>query len=83
MNRIDWNKFRFVNPDCQNAFEELCYYLFCRKFKLYEGIITYHNQPGIESEPIKLENGKYYGFQSKFFDNTIDGAQIEKSIKRQ
>lgn len=79
MNRIDWNKFR-LNPNCQTAFEELCYYLFCRKFKLYNGITTYHNQPGIESEPVKLENGKYYGFQSKFFDNTIDGKQIEKSI---
>lgn len=79
MNRIDWNKFR-LNPDYQNAFEELCYCLFCRKFKLYNGITTYHNQPGIESEPVKLENGKYYGFQSKFFDNTIDATQIEKSI---
>lgn len=81
MNRIDWNKFR-LNPDYQNAFEELCYCLFCRKFKLYNGITTYHNQPGIESEPVKLENGKYYGFQSKFFDNTIDGKQIEKSITK-
>lgn len=79
MNRIDWNKFR-LHHDCQTAFEELCYYLFCRKFNLYNGVTTYHNQPGIESEPIKLENGEYYGFQSKFFDNTIDATQIEKSI---
>jgi hypothetical protein len=82
MNRVDWNKFRFVNPNYQNAFEELCYYLFCRKFKLYEGIITYHNQPGVECEPIKLENGKYYGFQSKFFDSSIDGEQIKESIEK-
>lgn len=81
MNRIDWNKFVSLNPDYQKAFEELCYYLFCRKFKLYEGIITYHNQPGIESEPI-IAMGKYYGFQSKFFENAIDGEQIKKSIEK-
>lgn len=79
MQRINWDKFRIINTDYQKAFEELCYNLFCRKFKLYEGITTYHNQPGIESEPIEID-GKWYGFQSKFFEINIEGKQIEDSI---
>ncbi len=80
MVRFDWNKFKVVNRDYQKAFEELCYHLFCRKFKLFEGITTYHNQPGIESEPIKIKS-KYCGFQAKFFEHNINSSQIEKSIK--
>ncbi|MGX4601428.1 hypothetical protein [Faecalimicrobium sp. JNUCC 81] len=36
---------------------------------LNEGIRTDFNQVGIETEPIKHADGKYYGFQSKNLDD--------------
>jgi len=77
---IDWNQFRIKNRNQSEAFEELCYYLFCRKFKITDGIPADFNQTGLETEPI-LCNSKYYGFQAKFFGYTTKYPQIKHSVK--
>jgi len=79
--KLDWNHFRIRNPNSREAFENLCYHLFCRKFQITEGLFRYKNQSGIETEPIK--SGKeVIGFQSKFFDYSIDKNQIIESLKK-
>lgn len=65
--KINWKKFEIKNPKATEAFETLCYFLFCRKFNITEGIRTDFNQVGLETEPVKDENGKYWGFQSKLY----------------
>ncbi len=82
MVNISWDQFRIKNPNMRVAFEELCYFLFCRRFELAEGIRTDFNQVGLETEPIRHIDGKYYGFQSKFFDEKLAYNQILSSIEK-
>ena len=77
---INWKKFEIKNPKATEAFETLCYFLFCRKFNITEGIRTDFNQVGLETEPVKDSNGEYWGFQSKFFDKKINYNNIASSI---
>ena len=78
---INWNRFALLHADCTRAFEDLCYHLFCRKYNQKEGIRTDFNQVGLETEPIE-DNGKYYGFQSKYFMKKINYGNIKASIKK-
>jgi len=79
--KLDWNQFKVKNPDSRDAFQSLCYHLFCRRFKITDGIFEHKNQVGIETEPIKVERD-VIGFQSKYFDIGIDKQQIVKSIEK-
>ena len=81
MEYIDFTRFKIKNPDYTAAFEDLCYHLFCREFKVPGGARADFNEVGLETKPVAYE-GKYYGFQSKFFEHRIDGGQIEESIKK-
>jgi hypothetical protein len=38
MTKINWDKFKVKNEDYRKSFEELAYFLFCRKFKRNTGI---------------------------------------------
>lgn len=79
--KIDWNAFKTKNENYRNAFEQLCYILFCREHNIHTGIFRYKNQVGIETEPI-LINKELIGWQAKFFEHRIDKAQITESIKK-
>lgn len=65
------------------AFEQMSYLLFCAEFNNRVGLFRYKNQTGIETEPIE-KDGKYYGFQSKFYSNSIadNKDDIIDSIKK-
>lgn len=78
MQKIDWKRFGINGESKQKSFEDLCMFLCCRELKVSK-IESYHNQPGIETEPFDA-NGKKYGFQAKFFDSKFDWKQIQKSI---
>ena len=79
---INLKRFELKNPKATEAFESMCYFLFCRRYKINEGIRTDFNQVGLETEPIKNSKGKHCGFQSKFFEKGIDYNQIEHSIDK-
>lgn len=83
MQKIDWEKFKQKNPNYREAFEELCYHLFCRRYKLTEGVRVDFNQVGLETHPINI-GGEIIGFQAKFFDNELSSRtsvnQINDSI---
>lgn len=66
------------------AFEQMSYLLFCAEFNNRVGLFRYKNQTGIETEPIE-KDGKYYGFQSKYYTNSIadNKDDIIDSIKKQ
>ena len=66
-----------------SKFEELAYKLFCSEFECETGIFRYHNQTGIETEPIN-KNGKNYGFQAKYYTTSISSnkTDIINSIKK-
>ena len=58
MIKINWKKFEIKNPKATEAFETLCYFLFCRKFNITEGIRTSHSHtmdliyfPNLENSP--------------------------------
>lgn len=81
MQEINWNNFKAkFNGKEAKAFEDLCYYLFCREFGQSAGIFRYKNQAGIETEPIHA-GGELIGFQSKFFESKINPQEIKDSIK--
>lgn len=77
---INWKVFELRNSKATEAFEMLCYFLFCRKYNLAEGVRTDFNQVGLETEPIKNADGEYCGFQAKFFEKNINYAKIRDSI---
>jgi len=79
---INWKEFEVKHPKATEAFENLCYFLFCRKYSLTEGIRTDFNQVGLETEPIKNTDGKYCGFQAKFFGKNVNYTNIEESINK-
>ena len=82
MQELNWNAFRLkFNGRESKAFETLCYRLFCREFGRNLGIFRYKNQTGIETEPV-LVNDELIGFQSKFFDHTINKQETTKSIEK-
>lgn len=72
------------------AFEQMSYLLFCAEFNNRIGLFRYKNQAGIETEPIE-KDGKYYGFQSKYYTTSIadskgdiiDSIQKAKSKNKQ
>lgn len=80
MIHINWSVFQLKNPKTTEAFETLCYFLFCRKYNLTEGIRIDFNQAGLETEPIKNERGEYSGFQSKYFEKKVSYDSIAGSI---
>lgn len=65
------------------AFEQMSYLLFCAEFNNRVGLFRYKNQTGVETEPIE-KDGKYYGFQSKFYTKSIKASKddIIDSIKK-
>lgn len=76
----DWNKFRVKNEKYTDAFETLCFHIFCRTFKVTD-LTKNHNNPGIETDPV-LVNDQYVGFQSKFFEGNISYSDIKDSIAK-
>lgn len=82
MVEINWKVFALKNPKATEAFETLCYFLFCRKYNLMEGVRTDFNQVGLETEPIKNSKNKYCGFQAKFFEKNVNYSNISESIDK-
>jgi hypothetical protein len=88
---MNWKIFRVKYDKRETwAFEQMSYLLFCAEFNNRIGLFRYKNQTGIETEPIE-EDGKYYGFQSKYYttsisdnkDDIIDSIQKAKSKNKQ
>ena len=79
---LNWKIFG-VKYDKQEqwAFEQLSYLLFCAEFENRIGLFRYKNQTGVETEPIE-KNGRFYGFQAKFFSNSINKDDIIASIQK-
>jgi DNA polymerase III delta prime subunit len=79
--KIDWNQFKVKNENYRKSFEDLCYYLFCRRFCIKEGIKVDYNNIGLETYPFyNKETKKSIGFQSKFFDNKLSDSSSKKQI---
>ncbi len=81
MYNINWKEFEIKNKNYRDSFEDLAYFLFCRRFKRDTGIFRYKNQTGIETEPI-LVNRKWIGFQAKYFDSEINKNNLVSSIEK-
>ncbi len=68
---MNWKAFEVKNEHKEAwAFEQMSYLLFCSELNNHIGLFRYKNQAGVETEPIE-KDGKYYGFQSKFYTDTI------------
>ncbi|MCF6777781.1 hypothetical protein L3V83_14520 [Thiotrichales bacterium 19X7-9] len=80
-NKIDWNQFKVNNPNYNSAFEQLTYFLFCRKYEVISGIHRYKNQAGIETDPVNYKN-EMIGFQTKWFDSRINYNLLQESINK-
>jgi hypothetical protein len=80
MKELNWNLFdsKFIGRQ-QSAFERLAYGLFCSSFDKPQGIFSYKNQIGIETEPIEI-NGRYIGFQAKYFEPSVILASRKNSF---
>ena len=77
---INFNRLQTGSLSPQDAFEGLCYNLFCRRYKISDGITRYKNQSGLETDPI-LKGKKVIGWQAKFFEHKIDYAKFNDSLE--
>ncbi|EJL6409513.1 ATP-binding protein, partial [Vibrio cholerae] len=71
MIKTDWEIFKAkfsTNP--QDAFEWMCYLLFCNEFQVKTGIFRYKNQSAIETNPIS-QDGINIGWQAKFYEAAL------------
>lgn len=60
---VSWSVFEYkFSTDPRKAFESLAYLLFCHEFDQKCGIFRYFNQPYIETQPVKTEDGYITGF---------------------
>lgn len=69
--KTDWDIFKAkfsTNP--QDAFEWMCYLLFCNEFRVKTGIFRYKNQSAIETNPVS-SNGVNIGWQAKFYEAAL------------
>lgn len=82
--KTDWRIFKAkfsANP--QDAFEWMCYLLFCNEFRVKTGIFRYKNQSAIETNPIS-SNGVNIGWQAKFYEASLSSHKkdiLETIIK--
>lgn len=80
---VDWNVFDYkFSGKLRETFESLAYTLFCFEFKQKFGIFRYFNQPYIETQPIKTDNGDIIGFQAKYYDETTQISDKEAELKK-
>ena len=80
---VDWNVFDYKFSGKQReTFESLAYTLFCFEFKQKFGIFRYFNQPYIETQPIKTDDGDVIGFQAKYYDETTQLADKVTDLKK-
>ena len=79
--RVDFARFKTINPNCEEAFELLCYHLFCRKFNRSEGLLRFKNHAGLETMPLR-EGMEVIGWQAKFFENAINYTEFTNSIEK-
>lgn len=69
--KTDWDIFKAkfsTNP--QDAFEWMCYLLFCNEFRVKTGIFRYKNQSAIETNPVS-SSGVNVGWQAKFYEAAL------------
>ncbi len=68
---INWDAFSAkFSANKQNAFERLCYLLFCKEFGRSTGIFRFKNHAGIETSPIQKDN-LLIAWQSKFYGTSL------------
>ena len=69
--KTDWEVFKAkFSENPQNAFEWMCYLIFCNEFRMKTGIFRYKNQSAIETNPIS-SNGVNIGWQAKFYETAL------------
>ena len=81
---VTWEKFAAYNEDSKNAFESLSSIVFCDIVGTPIRTVPI-NYPGLEAKPVKAKDGKYYGYQSKFFQSNNakeKQSQITHSLRR-
>lgn len=76
---LTWSKFASANDDATSSFESLSAQIFCNKIGTSITNVP-KNYPGLEAKPVKASDSKYYGYQSKFFQN-INATEQKSSIK--
>ena len=75
-----WDTFNYkYRANKQNALENLARALFCEQFGIPTGIFQRINHAGNETNTITRDSN-VIGFQAKYFEHTIDEAQIKRSI---
>ncbi|MDR0461334.1 MAG: hypothetical protein LBH62_07935 [Nitrososphaerota archaeon] len=79
---VDWNVFscKFSGKE-EITFQKLAYLLFCAEHNLPWGIFSYHNQVGIETEPISFE-GHIVGFQAKYYNPSTSLSSKTSELKK-
>lgn len=77
MIKTDWDIFKAkFSENPQDAFEWMCYLLFCNEFGMKTGIFRYKNQSAIETDPIS-SNGVNIGWQAKFYETALSNHKNE------
>ena len=82
MTDVSWETFEAKFPEkAQTAFQGLCLYVFCHLCGAKEGVFSYANHAGMETEDV-LFQGKYIGFQAKYYRDHLPqrGQDILDSI---
>ena len=80
---LDWTEFEHrFKGNCQIAFENLSYHIFCKENGIVEGLPAYYNQKHIETDPFTTISGLVIGFQAKYYESpSITSKQKKDLIK--
>lgn len=79
MTDLSWQIFEAKFPGkTQAAFQDLCLYVFCHLCGAKEGVFSYANHAGMETEDV-LFQGKHIGFQAKYYRDHL--SQREQDIR--
>ena len=82
--KVTWAQFETCNANKQEAFEQLCRWLFNEFF--FDGTELLHsnpNNPGVEVIPVfHSTSNKKISFQAKYFDAAVNYAQIKESAQK-
>lgn len=81
---LSWVQFEVNNLNKEIAFENMCRFIFKKRFVLNTEIIhSDPNHPGVEIKPVKSKTGEsLISFQAKYFDSRIDYSKIKKSFEK-
>lgn len=82
MSKPNWPIFQLKHKGKeQQSFQDLCYRLFCKNYRITEGQFAYKNHKALETDCIAIDN-ESVGFQVKYYEPSIKLSDKQSELKK-